>query len=221
MYTLFTATYSRSLMVEMVLAEGAIAYQTHPLDMVAGDHRAEGYRKVNPAGWIPALQTPGGEVLYETPAINLWLCETHGLDLVPALRDPGRGAFLSAFFNVTGEVEPAFKRVFFPHRYSPTPEQIDDIRARAWKAVRERLAPIDARLAAGGPFFLGDRFTLADLTLAYWMPYVEHRDRLEDFPAVQRLLELARARPALTERFALLDQWIATGPSRAPSPPDN
>lgn len=208
MYTLYAATYSRSLMVEMVLAEGGIAYKTHDLDMAGREHRGEAYRAINPAGWIPALRTPAGEVLYETPAINLWLCETHGLDLVPRPGDDDRGRFLSALFNVTGEVEPAFKRVFFPHRFSPTPEQVEDIRAQAWQAVRDRLAPIDARLAADGPFFLGDRFTLADLTLAYWMPYVEHRDRIGDFPAVVRALDLARARPALAERFALLDRWI-------------
>ena len=209
MYTLFTATYSRSLMVEMVMAEGQIPYETAALDMVAGEHREEAYRAINPAGWIPALKTPEGEVLYETPAINLWLCEQHGLDLVPGVGDPGRGVFLSAFFNVTGEVEPAFKRVFFPHRYAPKREQVEDARALAWTAVRERLVSIDQRLRERGPFFLGDRFTLADLTLAYWMPYVQHRDRIEDFPAVAEALELTRARPALAEKFKLLDAWIS------------
>ena len=208
MYTLFTATYSRSLMVEMVMAEGGIAYETSPLDMVAGDQRGEAYRQVNPAGWIPALRTPDGRVLYETPAINLWLCEEHGLEIVPPVGDPDRGLFLSAFFNVTGEIEPAFKRVFFAHRYAPGKDQTEAARALAWTHVRDRLAPIDQRLAAGGPFYLGDRFTLADLTLAYWMPYVQHRDRLDDFPAVARALERTRARPALAEKFALLDQWI-------------
>ena len=210
MYTLFTAQFSRSLMVEMILAEGGIAYQTSNLDMVAGEHRQDAYRAVNPAGWIPALRAPDGRVLYETPAINLWLCETHGLELVPAAGDPDRGAFLSAFFNVTGEVEPAFKRVFFPHRYAITPDQTDGARALAWKHVRQRLTPIDQRLAEGGPFFLRDRFTLADLTLAYWMPYVEHRDRLEDFPAIERSLHLTRARPALKDKFELLSRWITS-----------
>lgn len=208
MYTLFTAKYSRSLMVEMVLAEGGIDYTTAPLDMVAGQHREAAYRAVNPAGWIPALQTPSGDVLYETPAINLWLCETHGLDLVPMPGDPGRGPFLSALFNVTGEIEPAFKRVFYPQRIAPRPDLIDETRLMAWQDVRDRLAPIEQRLAASGPFFLGNRFTLADLTLAYWMAYVQHRDRIDDFPAVAAALDLTRARPALTENFQLLDAWI-------------
>ena len=207
MYTLFAARYSRSLMVEMVMAEGGIPYQTHDLDMVAGDQRGEAYRAVNPAGWIPALRTPGGDVLYETPAINLWLCETHGLDIVPGPGDPDRGRFLSAFFNVTGEIEPAMKRVFFPHRYAIVPDQVEDVRARAWDHVRDRLAPIEQRLAAAGPFFLGERFSLADLTLAYWMPYLRYRNSIEEFPAVARALDLTRARPALAEKFALLDSY--------------
>ena len=208
MYTLFTAKYSRSLMVEMVLAEGGIDYTTAPLDMKAGQHHEAEYRAVNPAGWIPALQTPSGDVLYETPAINLWLCETHGLDLAPATHDPGRGMFLSALFNVTGEIEPAFKRYFYPQRTSPRPDLIDETRSLAWRDVRDRLAPIDQRLSTDGPFFLGRRFTLADLTLAYWMTYVQNRDRIDDFPAVARAFEHTRARPALTESFQLLETWI-------------
>ncbi len=209
MYTLFSATYSRSLMVEMVLAECAVAYETSPLDMVGGEQRGAAYREVNPAGWIPALRTPAGDVLYETPAINLWLCERHKADLVPAADDLGRGVFLSAFFNVTGEIEPVMKRIFFPTRYVPDAEQVDAALSLAWQALRVRLAPIDQRLAAAGPFFLGDRFSLADLTLAYWMQYVRQRDDITAFPAIARALDLTRTRPHLAGKFELLEQWAA------------
>jgi glutathione S-transferase len=195
-------------MVEMVMAVGGIPYRTVNLDMRGGEQHGEAYRALNPAGWIPALETPAGDVLYETPAINLWLCETHGLDLVPAVDDPDRGRFLSAFFNVTGEIEPAMKRVFFPARYVTDPEDAEAHRALAWQAVRERLEPVDKRLAAGGPFFLGERFSLADLTLAYWTLYVRHRSRIEDLPAVARALDMTRERPVLAERFDLLERWI-------------
>jgi len=210
MYTLYRARYSRSLMVEMVLAEGDIPYRTVELDMRAGDHRKPEFLAVNPAGWIPALVTPDGEALYETPAINLWLAERHGLtQLVPAIDDARRGAFLSALFNVTGEVEPAMKRIFYPGRYAPAPEQIHEARALAWDALAERIAPIERRLADSGPFFLGDRFSLADLTLAYWMPYVAREGVLGDYPAVAGALEQTRARPALAPGFAQLDGWLA------------
>ncbi len=204
MYTLYTAPLARSLMVEMVLAEGGISYETRSLDMRGGEHRDPAYLAVNPAGWIPALVTPEGETIYETPAINLWLCERHGLDLVPPPGDPDRGSFLSAFFNVTGEIEPTLKRAFYPARYAIQSEQIDAVRDQAWQMVADRLAPVEVRLSANGPCILGTRYSLADLQLVYWMPYVARQGLLGRFTAIGALYEQVKARPALQPIFAQL-----------------
>lgn len=208
MYTLYASRFSRSLMVEMVLAEGGIAYEKSEFDFRAGENRSAAYLAVNPLGWIPALRTPDGTVLYETPAINLWLCETHGIDLVPAPTDPARGRFLSAFFNVTGEVEPVMKRIFYPDRCHPDPAEAETVRTMAWGALHERLAPVEAQVAAAGPFLVGDRFTLADLTLAYWLCYVEERSDMSPYPALRGVVAGARARPRLSGPFDLLLDWI-------------
>jgi glutathione S-transferase len=75
--------------------------------------------------------------------------------------------------------------------------------------VREVFDVVDAKLAGGGKFLVGDRFTAADLTFAAlaapilappeygWpLPRVE-----EGPPALQRLIDHHRSRPAGT--FAL------------------
>ena len=204
MYTLHGGFPTRGLMVEMVLAEAGADYRLVDVDIRAGAHRTADYLAVNPLGWVPALVTPEGERLAETPAINLWLCERHGLDLVPGPGDPLRGAFLSAFFNVTGEVEPAMKRIFYPARYAPAPATPEAAREQGWEALEARLAPLDTRLATAGPWLTGGRFTLADLTLAYWMPYVRRDGRLAQFPAIERAFEATRSRPALAPLFRQL-----------------
>ena len=73
MYILYGGRFTRALMVEMVMAEGGIPYELRNVDIVAHEHRRPEYLAVNPAGWVPALLTPEGETLYETPAINLYL----------------------------------------------------------------------------------------------------------------------------------------------------
>ena len=201
MYILYGGDPTRGLMVEMVMAEGAIPYELRKIDIRRGEHRSPDFLKVNPAGWVPALITPEGETVYETPAINLFLCERHALDLVPPPGDPDRGAFLSAFCNVTGEIEPVMKRIFYPQRYAPPGATAEGARDLAHQALTERLAPIDQRLAASGPFFLGARFSLADLTLGYWMPHAIAAGLLDPFPSIRAAYEAVRARPALTPGF--------------------
>ena len=200
-YTLYGARYSRSQLVEMVLAEGQLAYTKIEHDLRGGEHRSAAYLATNPLGWFPALATPDGEILAETPAINMWLAERHGLtQLVPAVDDPDRGRFLTAFHNVLGEVEPALKRIFYPARYAPRPDDAEAARELAWTALEERLAIIDPLL---DPFFLGPRFTLADLTLAYWMVYTDKRRDLGKFPNVANAYRLTCARPRTAALFAM------------------
>lgn len=208
-YVLWGGGPSRSMMVEMVLAEAGASYELREVNVLEGEHRAPAFLAVNPYGWAPALTTPEGETIVETPAINLCLCERHGLDLAPSPGHPDRAAFLSAWLNVTGEIEPTLKRVFFAHRYAAGAEDVPRTRALAWEMLADRLAPIDRRLAdAAGPFFLGERFSLADLTLAYWMPYAERQGVLAGFPSVAAALDAARVRPALAPVFARQAEWI-------------
>ena len=71
----------------------------------------------------------------------------------------------------------------------------------------DRLAPLEHMLASDGPFFLRERYSLADLTLAYWMPYVERWGGLKGLPAIQSLLDQTRARPGLGPIFQRQSDW--------------
>ena len=114
---------------------------------------------------MPALVTPEGETLYETPAISLYLAERHGLThLAPAVGDPDRGLFLSGFFSLAGDLEPILKRNFYPHRYVMRDEDTAAMKERARQESLERLQVMEGRLQGKGPYHLGSRFSLVDLT---------------------------------------------------------
>ena len=119
MYTLYGGKFTRAIINEMVMAEGDIEFEVITVDTGAKEQVSPEFLKLNPAGWVPVLVTPEGDNLYETPAISLYLAERHGLThLVPTIEDSDRGLFLSAYFYITDELEPALKRYFFPHRYA-------------------------------------------------------------------------------------------------------
>ena len=209
-YVLYGGRFTRALLVEMVLAEGGLAYELREVDVVAGEHRSPEFLAVNPAGFVPALVTPEGEALHETAAINLTLAERHGLThLAPGPGEPERGPFLSGLFYLTGELEPLLKRVFYPERYSPRTEDIPAVRERSLQHALERFGVIDRRLQDGGPYHLGARFSLVDLTAAYWAVCIDDAARLTPYPALKRCTDLVTARPKLRPLFDDLKAGIA------------
>lgn len=202
MYILYGGPLTRGWITEAVLAEGDIPYELRVVDIVAGGHRTPEFLAVNPAGLVPVLITPEGETLTETPAINLWLAERHGLDrIAPRADEPERGAFLGGLFFLTSELEPALKRYFYAHRLVLRPEDLRAVRAQALTTALDLLGLIEARLAAGGPYHLGARFSLVDLTLAYWTTFLDRPGMLDALPATRRCVEQVRARPGLAARL--------------------
>ena len=63
------------------------------------------------------------------------------------------------------------------------------------------------RLGEGGPYHLGDRFSLVDLSLACWTASFDSDAALETRPAIKHCVELVSARPKLRDWFAELALW--------------
>jgi len=202
MYVLYGGPFTRALIVEMVMAEGEIAYELRVVDIVNQEHRSAGFLAINPAGWVPVMITTEGETLYETPAINLYLAEHHGLThLAPRVDEPERGSFLSGLFYLTDDLEPAMKRYFYPHRYVLRTEDTPTMKARSLGDALDRLSVIDQRLRERGPYHLGERFSLVDLTMTYWAACIESEGVLEPYPGLCQCMKLVMDRPKLRAKF--------------------
>lgn len=208
MYILYGGPFTRALIVEMVLVEGDIDYELRGVDIVAQGHRTPEFLAINPAGWVPALITPEGETLHETHAINLYLAERHGLGhLAPRLDEPERGPFLSGLFYLADDFEPVMKRYFYPHRYVLRDEDTPAMTQRSLAVALDRLGVIEQRLGGGGPYYLGGRFSLVDLAMAYWAVLLDWPGVLDALPAVKRCTALVANRPKLRARFDDLKTW--------------
>lgn len=219
-YILYGGTFSRALGPQMVLEEGDIPYELRVVDMDNGEHFGEEFRKLNPAGFTPALVTPEGHVLHEAAGIMLYLADHHGLDLVPPPGDPMRGVMLAKFFFYTNDVQPAFKRFGYPQRYALREEDIAAARAQARAAICDRLAILENWLQNNGPWHLGERFSIADLHLALWSAYgLETFDTIvEMFPAIGRVragvLERPKSGPLLKGLIDLMVERRKNRPMR-------
>lgn len=202
MYVLYGGRFTRALIVEMVMAEGDIQYELREVDIVRDEHRSPAFLAINPAGWVPAMITPDGETLYETPALGLYLAERHGLrHLAPGIDEPERGIFLSGLFYLTGDLEPVMKRVFYPHRFVLREEDTAAMKQRSLELALDRLGVIEQRLNNNGPYHLGERFSLVDLTMAYWTAFMDMDGMLEPYPAVRHCMSLVMDRPKLRPAF--------------------
>lgn len=196
MYILYGADFTRAPLVQWVLEEGGLKYDLRKIDIVTGEHRAPEFLAINPAGLIPVLITPEGEVLYEVAALMVYLADRHQImDIAPAVTDPRRGPFLSSVFWVASDIQAEMKRFHFPHRYSLKREDAPAIQDMSKQLVLSRLDVMNARLAKNGPYVLGDRFSLADFYLSFWVAYLDREAVRERCPLVARLYDLVRSRP--------------------------
>ena len=199
MYIVYGGRFTRTICVQMVLEEGGLPYELREIDILRGEHRSPEFLAINPAGYIPAMITPEGQVLHETAAIVLYLADRHGLrDLAPGVDEPERGLFYAKLFFLTNDVQPAMKRIYFPGRYSTDPADAPRIKQRAVEMAKDRWKVVDDHLAANGPYHLGERFSLVDLYMLMWAALFEPREALfADFPAIENCYDLVAARPKI------------------------
>jgi glutathione S-transferase len=139
----------------------------------------------------------------------VYLADRHQLTkLAPAVTDPHRGPFLSTVFNIAGDIQYELKRAFYPHRFSLRSEDNLGIQNAALTKVLSCLEVMDVRLANHGPYVLGNRFSLADFYLSFWVAYLDQEVVRKRCPAIAALYDLVRTRPSATpylereERFA-------------------
>lgn len=119
MLKLYYAPDNASLIVRLALEEAELPYETHLVDRSISAQKSPDYLAVNPAGLIPALETPDG-VIAETAACLFWLSEQYPeAGFGPGVGDPLRGSFLRWLFYLSNTLHADLRRLFYAHRYVP------------------------------------------------------------------------------------------------------
>lgn len=225
MYILHYAPDNASLIVRLALEEMSLPYRTVLVDRAAREQDSAAYRRLNPAGLIPALETPAGP-LSETGAILLWLSETHGA-LAPAPGDAARGQFLRWLFFTANTLHADIRLFFYPGRHAGAAADVAAFAEATRLRIARHLGLLDD-LAATRPGWLSPEapsvlgYYVA--TLIRWLAlYPADRTGWLDLAAFPALHALAAAHEtrAAARKAALaegLGDTIFTRPSYACPP---
>ncbi|MBL8377034.1 MAG: glutathione S-transferase family protein [Burkholderiales bacterium] len=194
-----------SMIAHIVLEECGAPFALEFVDRAQAAHKSPEYLKLNPNGLIPVL-IDGDLVLYETAAICLHLADANpSAALIAAPGTPLRAQVTKWLVWMSSTLQSTLLLYFYPERWVNPGNSgaADEVRARAEARVGELLEQLDAQVAAaGGPWLLGERYSIADayaLVLCRWTrgfgrpartyahlgPYLQ---RMLARPAVKRVL---------------------------------
>jgi glutathione S-transferase len=159
------------------------------------------YAALNPNLRVPTIDD-GGTVLWETPAINIYLAKKYGGAFYP--RDAAdEGRMLQWAFFVAFDIEPPMIQVFQNTIAFPPEKRNPAIVPDATARLQGPLGILDAQLGKA-PFLAGASWGLADFLAASVMyTMVPMKFDLGRFPRVAAWLHASIERPAAKKARAL------------------
>ncbi len=196
-YRLYARTNAGSIAVQIALEEAGAPYEVTWIPKTP--EAVDAYRRVNPAGRIPALGLPGGAVMSESAAILIYLASAHpAAHLAPPTGTAGYAHFLQWMVSLSANLYETALRYFYSERYTTAgAAEAAGVQAQALADYRRELAAADAQLR---PYLLGETYSLADpylYMLASWYPG-DADTLMRELPALARHGRLMRERAAVT-----------------------
>jgi glutathione S-transferase len=195
---LFNKPGACSLASHIILNEVGVMFELDEVDTDMGRTKSGlDYTKINPKGYVPALELTSGEVLTEGGAILQYIADQHPqCGLTPAVGTIAR-ARLQEYLNYTSsELHKAFGPFF-----SSTASDDDKETARANVAMK--FDYLNELFDDGRTYLLGDKFSVADsylfvvsnwsnfvgIDLKNWPNIAEFVDRVANRPATQAAMK--------------------------------
>ncbi|MEO0752343.1 MAG: glutathione S-transferase family protein [Pseudomonadota bacterium] len=222
-YRLHWVPDNASLVIRLALEETGVPYEAQLVDRSAGAHKGAAYLALNPAGLIPALETPDGPI-FETAAILLWLADRHGA-MAPAPDHRDRGAFLKYLFFISNTLHVAARMRFYPAQYAGDDDTAQAaLRTNLKGELRQHLTLLD-RAYATGDGGLGTTITIVDVYLACicrWIalyPTGEAKEwcDISDWPHIQAMAQRLEERACT--RAAISAEGLGPQPFTKPQKP--
>ncbi len=151
------------------------------------------FLKINPKGYVPALQLDNGEILTEGPGVVQLLAHQKPASRAgPAAGTPDRYRLQEMLSYLNSEIHKTFSPLFNP---SVTPEA----RSEKIAYLNKRYALIEQQLTSH-KFLMGDHFTAADAYLFTLTSWADHlKVDLSQFPKVQAFQKTVSARRAVQD----------------------
>jgi maleylpyruvate isomerase len=201
LYTYFRS--SAAWRVRIALALKGVEWTPVYVDLLkhGGRQNTPDYRRVNPTGLVPTLETDDGALLGQSLAIIEWLEETHPVPALLPRESLARARIRSIALGISCDIHPLNNlRVL---RYLKSVLGQDEAARNAWYAhwIAEGLTAVEALVRGEtGPFCCGATPSLADICLVPQLANARRLDcPLEAYPTLLRAEAAALSLPAFSD----------------------
>ncbi len=202
---------TRSIRARWVLQELGVPFEAVNVDLRRGEHRAQEFLALNPAGKIPVL-IDDDRAITESVAIVLYLAEKHPqARLLPEDLHGRAQAYRWLLFAAT-ELEQPLWRIAKHTALYPQEGRIPADVVLASEEFRSMARVVEDHLARR-EYLVGDSVCVADFVMAYTLDWADEAKLLEGFPEARRYMLRMYARPHAPKRIAEAFERIAAGPT--------
>ncbi|HMQ93470.1 MAG TPA: glutathione transferase GstA [Amaricoccus sp.] len=182
--------------VHIALNEAGIEHLIEKVDLAnKTTESGTDYSRVNPLGYVPALELDDGEVLLEAPAILQYVADLKPETSLAPANGTRERVRLQAELNYTAsELHKSFGPFFAPVKPAGA------LKEQALAKLAKRFDALEAKLSDGRDYIMGRDFTVADtytFVVASWAGLIGFD--LSGYPHVRAYIERVRARPKVLE----------------------
>lgn len=183
-----------SLAPHIALIEAGLKFDSTSVDLKAKKTKnGDDYLKINPKGYVPALQLDDGKLLTEVAAILQWIADkAPEKKLLPQWGDPERYTAIENINFIATEIHKGFGQLF-------NPALPDEGKKVVMDRLKLRLAYLEKEMGTK-KFVMGSQFSLADAylyTVLGWAPIVKLD--LKGFPNLASYHDGLSSRPSIQE----------------------
>lgn len=192
--------FTRAAGAVWMLEEVGQPYELSYVDVMKGEQKQPDVKTKNPMGKLPTL-IDGDQIVTESAAIGLYLADRYALGrLAPAPDAPERGTYYRWSLYGPSVIEPGCSAHASKWEFSPG--------RVGWGTYAEMLDTI-SKAVEGGPFLLGEQFTMADVIFGGTLRFMTMFGMLEKRPEYMAYIERLDARPAY-QRAKATNERIAS-----------
>ena len=194
MIDLYTAATPNGWKASIALEELGLPYETHRIDLQAGEQKQPAFLAINPNGRIPAIvdRDEGDFAVFESGAILVYLAEKAGALLPTDAK--GRSRVMQWVMFQMGGVGPMMGQANVFFRYAP--ERIPYAIDRYQREARRLFEVLDGQLARS-EYLAGD-YSIADIANWSWVSTHEWSGvSIEGLSHLARWLGTVGERPAV------------------------
>ncbi|GAB0489970.1 hypothetical protein MMPV_001197 [Pyropia vietnamensis] len=200
-FTVFCPSSNPRVFPVLITAELAGVPVEMPPFTMGTDNKTPEFLAINPIGRVPAMRTPGGISVWESPALTRAIARS-----VPAAELAGAtpldAAAVDAWMSVVAsDLVPAITSMVTPHLYPSLKYEAEA--AAKGRAGMEKVLPVLERVLLSQTYLVGERVTLADVwvvfVLSILMEHILDAPARAAMPNVMRYFTTLAAQPAFAK----------------------